>query len=189
MGFRTQMQQAPFESAHMPTGEHLVGRPARNRGAGIIRRPDGVIVRRCSGCHKDLPRTKQFWSPSKHAFDGLAQGWCRRCITRRTKELTREARLQAVIHYSDGDPYCRCCGDNRFEFLCLDHINGGGNAHRLEMTGSKKGGGGFWRKLERLGYPAGFQVLCHNCNMAKHIYGTCPYATSHVWPNTTRKAS
>jgi len=94
--------------------------------------------------------------------------------------------VNALIHYSNGSPHCACCGDDRFEFLCLDHINGGGNQHRQQLAGSKKGGASFYPALERAGYPAGFQVLCHNCNMAKHIYGKCPYATSHVWPRATR---
>jgi hypothetical protein len=98
----------------------------------------------------------------------------------------KEARVNALLHYSHGSPQCACCGDNRFEFLCLDHIHGGGNQHRLAVTGSKKGGGTSYSRLQKAGYPTGFQVLCYNCNIAKHIYGTCPYATSHVWPSATR---
>lgn len=29
--------------------------------------------------------------------------------------------------------------------------------------------------LRRNNYPNGFQVLCHNCNMAKGFYGKCPH--------------
>jgi hypothetical protein len=25
------------------------------------------------------------------------------------------------------------------------------------------------------GFPSGFRTLCHNCNMAKGLYGTCPH--------------
>jgi hypothetical protein len=61
------------------------------------------------------------------------------------------------------------------EFLALDHINGGGNAHRREVTGSAKGGPKFYYWLRDNNYPPGFQVLCHNCNQAKATYGRCPH--------------
>lgn len=117
----------------------------------------------------------------------MSQGWCRSCINTWAKARNKELRMEALVAYGHGDPYCRCCGDNRFEFLCLDHINGGGNKHRIEISGSKNGGNQLYYWLKRNKYPDGFQVLCHNCNMAKHIYGKCPYEKSHVWPNTTRK--
>ena len=38
------------------------------------------------------------------------------------------------------------------------------------------------KKIEVLGqwikknnFPKGFQILCHNCNVAKGIYGECPH--------------
>ena len=148
---------------------------------GVWGRAPGTL---CAHCKKNKPRTKDHWGPDKASSDGLSRGWCRRCITAYSKARGKEARLNAIIHYSCGSPHCACCGDDRFEFLCLDHIDGGGNAHRLAVTGSKRGSIALW--LEKNGYPDGFQVLCHNCNMAKHIHGTCPYATSHVWPRTSR---
>jgi len=33
----------------------------------------------------------------------------------------------------------------------------------------------FYSLLRRLGYPDGFRVLCHNCNMAYGFYKTCPH--------------
>jgi len=153
---------------------------------GIWGKPRNTI---CASCRQDKPRTKDHWGPDKRSPDGLSSGWCRRCITRRVKLDAKEARLAAMLYYSDGDPHCACCGEFRLEFLCLDHIAGGGNAHRALISGQKKGGANFWPRLQRMGFPAGFQVLCHNCNMAKHIYGTCPYGSSHVWPHASRKVS
>lgn len=148
---------------------------------GVWGKPRSPI---CALCGQEKPRTKAFWNPDRRSPDGLNSGWCRACISKRLKQLAKEARVNAILHYSHGTPQCACCGDNRFEFLALDHIGGGGNKHRQTLTGSKRGA--IYRALERAGYPAGFQVLCHNCNMAKHIYGTCPYATSHVWPSASR---
>ena len=64
---------------------------------------------------------------------------------------------------------CMCCGEKQKEFLCFDHINGGGGKHRKEV-GSKIV---VW--LKKNNYPDTFQVLCHNCNMSKGFYGYCPH--------------
>ena len=31
---------------------------------------------------------------------------------------------------------CQCCGESQYEFLCIDHINGGGEKHRASLNGS-----------------------------------------------------
>ena len=70
---------------------------------------------------------------------------------------------------------CACCGETERAFLAIDHIGGGGNAHRREI-----GGGGTrlaqWLKVN--GYPEGFRVLCHNCNQATANGRECPHAKS-----------
>ena len=94
------------------------------------------------------------------------------------KEKTVRDRLKVLQtyskRYSNSDiPCCRCCGENSFnEFLAIDHIIG-----RKEMDSIPE--------LVKIGYssklkhkpllvwiknnnfPKGFQILCHNCNMAK----------------------
>jgi len=67
---------------------------------------------------------------------------------------------------------CVCCGETDEAFLGIDHINGGGNRHRAEIGG---GGNGLYLWLGRHGYPAGFQVFCHNCNQAKSRPVGCPH--------------
>ena len=32
----------------------------------------------------------------------------------------------------------------------------------------------FWKKIKN-NFPKGFQILCHNCNIAKGHYGKCPH--------------
>lgn len=51
------------------------------------------------------------------------------------------------------------------------HVNGGGKQHRLEVGFGQV----FYRWLKKNDYPEGYQVLCHNCNLAKGFYGTCPH--------------
>ena len=65
---------------------------------------------------------------------------------------------------------CNCCGEARFEFLAIDHIGGGGLAHRKQINRATLS---LW--LKQQGYPDGFRVLCHNCNLALGFYGACPH--------------
>ncbi len=84
----------------------------------------------------------------------------------------RQYRQEALEAYGG---HCACCGEEQYEFLAIDHIDGGGNEHRRTV-----GGRGsqmiYW--LRANSYPKGFQVLCHNCNSAKGFYGECPHLHS-----------
>jgi hypothetical protein len=82
-----------------------------------------------------------------------------------------KVRLEALQAYGGSSPQCECCGEGIFHFLALDHIDGGGHQQRKET-----GGGGFYTWLRRHNYPAGFRVLCHNCNFGRQINGgICPH--------------
>ncbi len=83
------------------------------------------------------------------------------------REYKRKIRQEAITYYG-GD--CACCGETRYEFLCIDHIHGRGGLHRKTV-----GERALARWLKAQGYPEGFQVLCYNCNNAKHNYGQCPH--------------
>lgn len=85
-------------------------------------------------------------------------------------------RLAALVAYSQDPPACACCGETRYEFLALDHINGNGAAHRREIK-MKGSGIQFYRWLRVNSYPVGLRVLCHNCNLSKGFYGECPHVT------------
>ncbi|MBQ1081587.1 hypothetical protein [Nocardiopsis sp. B62] len=62
-------------------------------------------------------------------------------------------------------------------FLCIDHIEGGGNQHRAELFGDRRIASHRFRSwLRAQGWPPGHQVLCFNCNDGKHFNGgTCPH--------------
>jgi len=80
-------------------------------------------------------------------------------------------RLAVLLHYSHGKLECNCCGERHIQFLALDHIGGGGNKHRKEVGYGDQ----FFRWLIRNGFPDGYQVLCHNCNLSIALYGVCPH--------------
>jgi|GEM_PF-4219444 len=78
----------------------------------------------------------------------------------------REQRAAVIAHYGGK---CDCCGENRLEFLAIDHISGGGKKHLANIRMS------IYRWLTRNGYPPGFRVLCHNCNLSMGFYRYCPH--------------
>jgi hypothetical protein len=79
-------------------------------------------------------------------------------------------RWQILCHYSNSaPPSCACCGENIKEFLCIDHIAGGGTQHRLKV------GKNMYQWIKRNNYPPMFRVLCYNCNASLGSYGYCPH--------------
>lgn len=102
----------------------------------------------------------------------LGMSRCERCLER--ARISREtAKIEMLEQYGK---VCACCGESEPTFLTLDHINGGGNAHRRAiMNGHTVGGPAFYAKLKKLGWPAGLQVLCFNCNWAKGKFPECPH--------------
>lgn len=84
-----------------------------------------------------------------------------------------------VSHYSGGKNDCACCGENTIEFLTVDHMNNDGAAER-KITGS---GSNFYWWLKNNDFPAGYQILCYNCNCgrAKTKDKTCPH--THALPS------
>ena len=89
-------------------------------------------------------------------------------VNARTKAIRDSYRALAIEHYGGK---CACCGETEPDFLSFDHIGGGGSKHRKEVLRGRTMGA--W--LVRNGYPEGFQILCHNCNLARGFYGYCPH--------------
>lgn len=89
------------------------------------------------------------------------------------KSYRRALRARVLLAYGGERPACACCGESIVEFLAIDHIHGGGNAHRRSIGSNC--GASIYKWLERNGFPDGFQILCHNCNFAKSKHGGCPH--------------
>jgi hypothetical protein len=107
-----------------------------------------------------------------------ANAEARREAARRYREANPEAQREAdrrycgairatvLGHYSPGSPpCCACCGTT--EKLAIDHVDGNGTAHRMEIFGAQRGGVQFYRWLIAEDFPAGYQVLCMRCNASK----------------------
>jgi hypothetical protein len=81
-------------------------------------------------------------------------------------------RLKDAAYQAYGGYVCACCGEAEPMFLCLDHVNNDGNAHRAVVKPYR-----LYKWLQEEQYPTGFlQVLCFNCNQGKRLNGgVCPH--------------
>ena len=123
---------------------------------------DGPFYKRDRTCKKCRNALHKLWNETH-----LER---RRKIGREFQKRSHQQRRTRVIAAYGGK--CVCCGETELAFLTMDHMNGGGNAHR--RSGVFHGTVGYYRWLEINSYPEGFQVLCHNCNFAKS-HGGCPH--------------
>ncbi len=129
---------------------------------------------------------------------------CRSCVTRRTLQIYHahpERRRKYIAHIKLSNPdhfrrigretaarlrilvlkhyggRCACCGEDKTAFLAIDHIGGGGNRHRKKLKIAT-----IFRWLKKNGFPSGYRVLCHNCNMAIGFYKHCPHEEENQSP-------
>lgn len=94
------------------------------------------------------------------------------------KKYRMKLRQLAIAHYSNNKNTCSCCRENHWEFLSLDHIDGGGAEHRRLLK--VRGGHNFYQWLKTNNYPKGYRVLCMNCNMSWGSWGYCPHESQSM---------
>ena len=79
-----------------------------------------------------------------------------------------EVKIQTLSHYGPhGKLQCGWpgCDVTDIDMLSLDHIHNNGSKERV-LHGS---GAAFYGHLRKLGYPQGYQTLCHNHQWKKQI--------------------
>ncbi len=97
-------------------------------------------------------------------------------INRKRREETRRLKLEVVDGYGG---HCECCGEDRWQFLNIDHRNGGGTAER--RNAKNKNPLFFYKRLVAEGFPKEkFRLLCWNCNLSIGLYGSCPHTEEKV---------
>ena len=161
----------------------------RTRTSSRVKAPRSIVrkSKRCFICKKRKPLTHKYFHYCSNTIDGF-HSYCRPCACaqrrqrRETDPVARELdkarqrnalkliRLAVFIHYGNK---CACCGENEQKFFSLDHINKDGNAHRRALK--LRGGSGTYRWIVKNNFPPIFQILCHNCNMAKASWKVCPH--------------
>jgi hypothetical protein len=121
------------------------------------RNTEGKLMAHCKTCHLQ-------WTTRWHAEN-------KELHAKQMADRKLVLKLEAMAHYGKA---CACCNEHREKFLELDHINNDGADHRRKV-GKWRVGVNMIRLLKKLGWPAGFQFLCSNCNLAKFRHGHCPH--------------
>ena len=163
------------------------------RGNTPRHRPDpGATEKRCTGCGLVKPVTQ--YDRRAASYDGL-NSRCKDCrspgYTARQnappKDRAASNRERANRHglklreavFAHYGVVCACCGST--DQPTIDHINGGGAAHRDEVVGrSWAAGTPFYRWLIAQGFPEGFQTLCKPCNASKANHPACRLSHGRV---------
>lgn len=128
----------------------------------------------CKSCKREYANNWGKDNPEKIIQSGKLSREKNKDKLRESRKKQRwSLKIDILTHYSRGKPHCKCCGETHPEFLAVDHINN--NGAEAKRNGEPKGGVGFYTYLRKNNYPEGFQILCHNCNMAKAFYGECPH--------------
>lgn len=131
--------------------------------------PKSGVGSRCSRCRETKPvECFRF----RHGSTTQRLSYCYDCHLAYSRErqirVRRELRAEALAVYGG---QCQCCGELEQAFLVIDHVNGGGLAERRKFGSTDA----ILRDLKKRGWPAGYQTLCANCNMAKERIGGCPH--------------
>lgn len=154
-----------------------------------------MTMRRCTKCQLEQP-VEAFYV-RQNAGGPMPATWCKACYREKTRLWNRAFRTPAVearwaaavkarklrikdaVFGAYGGYRCACCGETERAFLTIDHVDNDGATWRREVLGSRLATG--WRTYRWLmahQYPAGYQVLCMNCNFGKRMnHGVCPHQT------------
>ncbi|KKN59660.1 hypothetical protein LCGC14_0539870 [marine sediment metagenome] len=85
-------------------------------------------------------------------------------------------RTKALEYYGGK---CECCGENRYDTLTFDHIEG--NGHKSGIRGVRLVYDSI-REYEESGYPNNkYRILCWNCNTSRGFYRYCPHEGYVKW--------
>ena len=141
---------------------------SENWAEGGARRKD-YICRKCS------TKVTKF---RRHRKPDINRKACHRYWVENKTKLSEAQRkkclalkIEVLSHYSGGVPTCANPYGQHLEpyrdlrALSLDHISGGGTRER--MQGHKRSGWNLCGLLKKRGFPAGYQVLCMNCQFIK----------------------
>lgn len=137
------------------------------------------VCQTCRDKHYNSANQKQ------RRLNAKANGMCTSCyhkpaVRGRTKcgscfdvaVIARTRQRESV--YSTYGNKCSClpCGETRWQFLVLDHVNDDGAKHRLEIGESAR----LVEWAYKNGCPPSLRLLCANCNTGRERNkGVCPH--------------
>jgi len=147
-------------------GEYL---PDPSRGVGIFQK--------CCDCDLWKVKVEGFHRSASQKANGF-QYVCKLCAKQRRKARAdkerlnnvrwwRRLRLEIVQAYGG---VCECCGESRWPFLTIDHINNDGSEERRNLVGK------LYIRLKKRGFPREkYRLLCYSCNCARSFRKICPH--------------
>lgn len=155
--------------------------PSRKKGSGIYKRTKPVWNKGKLGFMKGKKLSDEHKKKIAEALKDNKNGTREIKKTKEEKkQVSKNGRLKnkykVLSFYSQGEPECVCCGEDKLINLSIDHIKGGGKWHRIEIFGRECSGSGFYLWLISNGFPDGYQVLCLSCNKSK---GTGDFCKKH----------
>lgn len=113
---------------------------------------------------------KRYYTANKDEVYARIQAW-QQANPDKKHEYNRRyvERLRETVfrHYGTS---CACCGAT--EQLSIDHVNGDGRQHRMELGGNTVSAA-IYRWLVDNDFPEGFQTLCMPCNSSKDVTPAC----------------
>jgi NMD protein affecting ribosome stability and mRNA decay len=127
----------------------------------------------CPACYKKNRKDFEFpglciqcgATKTKNSWHNTLKGRiCRKCSGH---NRAMKFKIETFRKYSPHKIECTICGFDEIDGLELDHIGGKGSIDRAKH--GLTGGWRFYQKLQQLGYPPGFQVLCATHNRIKQI--------------------
>jgi len=93
---------------------------------------------------------------------------CRTAFNQYSRMVRR--RLREIVLSLYGHE-CRCCHVTDAEFLSIDHLRNDGYIERRRIDSIS-----LLKRIVAMREIRGrYQLLCHNCNMAKALFGLCPH--------------
>ena len=84
------------------------------------------------------------------------------------KRQNEKDKALVLKNYGESCAYCNKTGAI---FLTVDHIDNNGAEHRKKLRAGKNQGHNIYAWLRKNNFPAGYQILCYNCNCAKQTHG------------------
>jgi hypothetical protein len=139
------------------------------KGAYRRRRKEMVRLGLCFICRKvPVSKSRDFMCPS-----------CRFEHATYNREIREKLKQQVYAAYGNK---CACCGELDSRFFTLDHVNGNGGKHRIELFGKNSSNQtALYRWIIRNGYPESLRIYCFNCNMGSYRNGgICPHRAIQV---------
>lgn len=112
----------------------------------------------------------------------------------RRRQNERYAKLRDEVIAGYGGK-CSCCGETNPLFLTIDHVDGKVPGEPMKVfrgrtTVRPANGAAMFNFIKKNEYPAGYRVMCFNCNLGRERNGgVCPHKGSVEISNSACKSA